>query len=163
MDFKLPKRALTLGQVFTTLETLKSPGEKILWLRHNDKPVLRYYLKLAIDPSIEWALPKGLPPYKPLTMRRGNRILPIKPGQAPTELILEARRIYRFLKDANTPRIKCEKMFQQMIEDMEPVEVDVIHAIKDRFFTTKFIAAEIIEAAFPGITAAPSNPRFMKR
>src|SRR5438067_8685516 len=55
--FRVPNRAHTIGDVFDQLRSFTSPVEQALWLRHNDKPVLRYLLRLAFEPTVEWVLP----------------------------------------------------------------------------------------------------------
>lgn len=162
VDFKLPKKAQTIGQLFQGLEALKTPAEQIAWLRHNDKPVVRYLLRLAFDPQIEWDLPKGLPPYKPLQLRRGNKILAFRPGMAPTELFVEARRLYLFVKPSAIDRVKREKIFQNMLEDLEPIEVEVLQCIKDKK-VDKFVTSEVASTAFPGILNGEFSPRFIRR
>lgn len=161
----MPKKALTLGLFFRQLELFTTPEEKIAWLRLNEKPVLRYLLRLGYDETIEWLLPKGLPPFKPLTFRRGPRVLEIRPGQAPTELLFEARRLYMFVKGAGADtakQIKREKVFQQMLEDMEPVEVDVLACVKDKKLD-KFASKDVVAAAYPGIFNGPFSPKFIRR
>jgi hypothetical protein len=164
VDFKLPKKGLTIGQVFAQLEKYTTPAEKVAWLRHNDRGVLRYLLRLGLEPSVEWVLPKGLPPYKPLQLRRGKRVLDILPGAAPTELFLEARRLYLFVKGGadSMDRLKREKVFQQMLEDMHPVEVDVLLCIKDKQLD-KFVTPDVVTTAFPDLLTSPFQLRFIRR
>lgn len=162
-DFKLPKKAFSLGGVFGQLEKYHTAAEKVAWLRHNDKPTLRYLLRVAFEPSVEWVLPKGLPPYKPFEVRRNGRVLPIKPGQTPTELQLELRRLYLFMKGGSDKmnQLRREKVFQEIIESIDPLEVDVLLSVKDKKFD-KFVTVDVVNAAFPGLLLSPFHMRFMR-
>jgi len=44
---------------------LKKTQEKVDAIKFNDSLPLRIILQGAFDPSVEWALPEGEPPYRP--------------------------------------------------------------------------------------------------
>lgn len=163
--FKLPRRkAETLGLVFSGLEQYGTTAEQVAWLRHNNSPGLQYLLQLAHDPHVEWLLPPGLPPYRPFTVRRGGRVVPLRVGQAPSELMSELRRMYVFLKGGNDTmsREKREKVFQEIIEGMDPMEVDVFLALKDKKFGIRFCSKELVDMAFPHLLDQPFRLKFMR-
>lgn len=159
---RLPNRSHMIGQFFDQLRKYTDTAEKIAWLRHNDKIVLRYLLRLGFE-DVKWLLPKGLPPYTPFVMRRGGRIVPLKPGHTPTELRNEARRFYLFLDGTTTnmEREKREKLFQNMIEGMAPEEVEVLLAIKDKKLD-KYAPKDVVASAFPGLFDQPFRLRFLR-
>jgi hypothetical protein len=156
----LPKKAQTIGGVFDGVRKLKTPAEQVAWLRLHDKVVLRYLIRLGYE-NVTWLLPKGLPPYTPFVMRRGGRIVPIKPGQTPTELHHEARRLYLFLDGSHMDRARREKLFQSMIEGMAAEEVEVLLALKDKKLD-KYVAKDVVSTAFPGVFTQPFHVKFIR-
>lgn len=154
-DFKLPRRAYTIGDTLADLSKYDSTAKKVLWLRHNDKLAFRYILKLAFDSNIKWKLPTGVPPFK---AHKG------RPGSAPSELLRECRRLYLYLEGGNdgVPRIKREKLFQQTIEGLEKEDVRALVAVKDRQVEHEFgLTRYIVEQAFPGLLQTPTQVRFI--
>jgi len=55
---------LGISEILKKASEIKDEKMRIGWLRQNDSNVLRGILKGALDPSIEWQLPEGNPPYK---------------------------------------------------------------------------------------------------
>jgi hypothetical protein len=155
--------AQTIGEVFAVLKDC-APADRVMWLHRNDSLALRYLLRLGLEESVEWLIPKGLPPYTPFAVRRGGRAVKLRAGMAATELKIEARRLYIFIKGdtAGMTQLRREKVFQQIIEDMDSVEVDVLASIKDKRLD-KFVSRETILAAFPNLLVAPFNSRFLRR
>lgn len=153
-DFKLGRKAYTIGEAFGKVASFPTKAQRVAWLRHNDKLAFRFILKLAFDPNIVWKLPPGCPPYKP---HRG------RPGSAPSELLRESRRLYLFLEGGNDrlPRLKREKLFQQTIEGLEPEDVKCLVALKDHTVAETFgITTELVDMAFPGLLTTPTQLRF---
>lgn len=158
----LGRRAQTVGEFFTRLMKMPDLTEQIAWLRYNDKPVYRYLLRLGFA-DVVWKLPKGLPPYTPYTYKRHGKIIPLKPGMAPTELLHEARRLHVFLEGGaeDMARTKREKVFQDMIEGMSAEEVDILLSLKDKKLS-KFVDKTVVAQAFPGLFDTPFNIRFLR-
>jgi hypothetical protein len=161
-SFKLPRKAHTIGAFFEQLQKYTGRNEQVAWLRLNDTMVLRYLLRLGFA-DVKWILPKGLPPYKPYMLTRHGKTVALRPGNAPTELLAEARRLYMFLEGAADAmsKTKREKVFQNMIEDMAPEEVQVLLAIKDKKID-RYVPKHVVADAFPGIFDAPFSFRFLR-
>ena len=54
---------LLFSEVLTKVNNAKDKAKKIEVLKQYDHPSLRSLLKGSFDPSIEWELPEGTPPY----------------------------------------------------------------------------------------------------
>ena len=72
-------------------------------------------IKSSFDPKIKWVLPEGQVPYKP-----NGRLKELN-----TLLSQELRRLYHFIEGADnqTPRMKKETMFIQMLEGLHKDEL----------------------------------------
>jgi hypothetical protein len=168
-DFKLSRKAETIGAVFVRADQYVTDAEKVAWLRHNDTAALRYFLQLAYDAHVEWLMPPGLPPFVPFVMKRNGRVIPLKPGHAPTELLCEMRRLYLFTKGGGDSlnQLKREKIFQEIIEGMEAVEVDLLLSVKDKRFQASTyhygVSREVVNTAFNGLLNTPTRLKFLGR
>ena len=54
---------LLFSEVLTKVNNAKDKAKKIEVLKQYDHPSLRMVLKGSFDPSIEWELPEGTPPF----------------------------------------------------------------------------------------------------
>ena len=154
--FVPPRRADYLADIFVQLRDFVTDAEKVIWLRHNTSPALTYLLRLAFCTDVEWVIPAGAPVFKQWKGRRYS---------APTDLKRELRRLYLFLRGGNDgiADIKRQKLFAQMLEGLESIEVGVLLALKDHTLEADYsMTAELVTLAFPGLLDAPFNPKFIR-
>jgi hypothetical protein len=154
--FVPPRRADYLADVVIQVQDFQTDAEKVIWLRHNTSPALTYLLRLAFCKDVEWVIPAGAPVFKPWKGRRYS---------APSELKRELRRLYLFLRGGNDgiADIKRQKLFAQMLEGLESVEVGVLLALKDHTLDADYgLTAELVNLAFPDILNAPFLPKFIR-
>ena len=145
----------TLGEIFDHHATLSKQADKIAWLHQHNSTSLRWFLGLAHS-GVEWTLPEGAPPFK-------QDATPI--GYSPSNLMRELRTIYLFLKDGggNIMTSRREQLFQQLLERLHKSETDLILAVKDNKFGTKYKCTKaIVEAAFPGLLDNPFPLHFLR-
>jgi len=100
-------------------------------------------LKSSFDPRFEWDLPEG--------------DVPLQANEAPegTEhnmLVHEARTLYHFIKggDPQTPRMRKETMFIQMLEGLHKDEAEVLCYTKDKSLHKKYkgLSDNVVKTAF---------------
>ena len=91
---------LLFSEVLTKVNNAKDKAKKIEVLKRYDHPSLRAVLKGSFDPSIEWELPEGTPPF----MEN-----PAPKGSEHTMLKTEAKRLWHFIKGADTKTTKTQK------------------------------------------------------
>ena len=77
----------SIYELLEEVSKVKTAEQKIQKLREVDNGVLRMILKYALDPNIEFALPKGEPPFKPCPFLDQQGML-----------YTEARRLYLFVR-----------------------------------------------------------------
>jgi hypothetical protein len=137
------KKYKTFGELFEHFATLTKQNDKAdLLVAHNTAP-LQYFLHLAMQTEIAWKLPEGAPPYK------ADRAVV---GYSPSHLFREMRSVYLFLDlpDVQLQQTRREQLFQQMLERLHPTEAELLIAVKDRTFMTKYKCPKaIITKAFP--------------
>lgn len=128
-------------------------------LREYQSPALKTILKYAYDPNIKWHLPAGdMPP---------GSFKPWRYGDAELVLFAEARKLYIFCEGADRPsglipneadtrekkfwkRQQLEKKFIELLESVDPHDIDLIIAAKDKKLHVD-IDSETVKLAFPDL------------
>jgi len=141
---------LLVPEILQQASEIKNEKERIDFLkRHSDNKLLMYVLALNFDPSMQFDLPPGAPPFK-------RTPLPI--GMAETNLYAESRRLYLFIKDhprrpKNVKQQRTETLFIQMLEGINAVEADFLVVLKDKQLHRSYrgVTAAVVRQAFPGV------------
>lgn len=133
-----------VGEFLEKVGKLKRTQEKVDALKANDSLVLRIVLQGGYDPNVKWALPEGVPPYKPNELVDQEHVL-----------IREAEKIRYFIQGFhdNLPQLKRETMFVEFLERLAPKDAELICTIKDKK-PIKGITLQHVTEAFPGMIAA---------
>ena len=142
-----------LGDVFEMVSKKIKHEDKIKVLHEHASQPLFYVLRIAYN-DIQWALPAGAPPYREYKGRKNS---------GPSDLMRECKRLYMFFAglEANMPRLRREKLFQDILESLEPGEVAVLLAMKERTLEKQFkLPRKVVEAAFPGLLNPPFDLKF---
>jgi len=129
-------------EIFTKVNNAKDKPKKIEVLRQYDSQGLRQLCKAAFDPSINWDIPEGTPPYMQNDVPEGTEH---------TSLLDEARKLYLFIKGgSNIPKVKKETLFIQMLEALHKDDAQVLIDIKDRKLnlTYKGLTENCVKEAF---------------
>jgi len=136
-------RHLEIYEVFERFEKASTHEEKIKVLRQNESWALKDVLKGALDPRVEWLLPKGNVPYTaceahstPSTLLRKNVDFKycVKGGAHP-----------------NMQKFKREKIFLGIVESIHPKDAELVCAMINKSLPVKDLTPEIVKEAFPGL------------
>ena len=148
--------AYTKGLYEIVNEVRKSKNVKIKAqiLRDNESTALIDLLQLTYNPSIEWILPEGNPPYRAIEEAKDLE------GTTDLEgaLIGKMRMMKDFISvDGNVlepevNHIKREGIFVQMLESVAPQDAQLILEMKSG--TIKGISKTVVKEAFPQINVA---------
>ena len=101
-------------------------------------------IKSSFDPKIKWVLPEGQVPYKPneAFLKELNIHFFLK----------KIRRLYHFIEGADnqTPRMRKETMFIQMLEGLHHSEAEVVCHAKDKILHQKYkgLSDAVVKTAF---------------
>jgi hypothetical protein len=120
---------------------LKKTQEKIDALRHNDSFQLRLILQSGYDPSVKWALPPGVPPYKPNNLQDQEHVL-----------LRECDKLKYYIQGFhdNLAQVKRETMFVQLLENVSPKDAELLCTLKDKK-PIKGITLQHVTEALPGL------------
>jgi len=130
-----------LAEFLEKVGKLKKTQEKIEALKYNDSLPLRVILQAAYDPSVKWALPPGVPPYKPNELVDQENVL-IKN--------CEKLRYYIEGFHDNLNQLKRETMFVELLENVAPKDAELLCIIKDKK-PIKGITLQHVTEALPGL------------
>ena len=132
-----------LSEVLDRVHKAKTKAQKIKVLQENDTEALRMIIKSSFDPKIKWAMPEGAVPYKPNDAPDGTEH---------TLLAQESKRLWHFIEGADnqTPRMKKETMFIQMLEGLHKDEAEVVCHAKDKILHQKYkgLSDAVVKSAF---------------
>jgi hypothetical protein len=141
---------LLVPEILQQASDIKNEKERIEFLkRHSDNKLLMYLLALNFDPTVEFDLPAGEPPFKRT---------PLPVGMSEANLYSENRRLYLFIKDhprrpKNVTRLRTENLFIQMLEGVNAIEADLLVSLKDKQLHRRYrgVTAAVVRQAFPGV------------
>ncbi len=132
-----------MHEILTKVNNAKDKPAKIAVLKKHDSVPLRQVLKGAFDPSIEWDLPEGTPPFN-----RNDA----PAGTEHTTLHQEARRLWHFVKgaDENLKKAKKEMMFIQLLEGLQEDDADLMIAVKEKSLNKRYkgLTDAVVKEAF---------------
>ena len=132
-----------MSEVLTKVNNAKTKDKKIAVLKEHDSEPLRMLIKSSFDPKIKWVMPEGQVPYKPNEAPEGTEH---------TLLSQEVRRFYHYIEGADnqTPRMKKETMFIQLLEGLHHSEAEVICHAKDKVLHQKYkgLSDNVVKTAF---------------
>lgn len=142
-------------QVFEILDQVDRAVEAdrvTVFKKYQDHSPLGYILKWNFDDSIVSILPEGVPPYNSAE----------EDGPSSGSLWGALRLFPLFVKSAQSAKmrlIQIEKQFIDLIEHLDPREVEVLCAAKDGTLQTIYsnITLDLVQEAFPGLIAAPTT------
>ena len=128
---------------------LRHTADKVAALKHNNSPILKTVLKLAFDPTVEWALDAGPINYKP----NNNPDMEYA-------FIKNWEQLQYFVKSPWCPelsKVKRELMFIDFLETIDNHDAEMMCSLKDqKKLHCKGITIEHVTEAFPDLlTPAP--------
>tara|TARA_E500000331_G_C17151926_1_gene667692 strand:+ start:523 stop:1062 length:540 start_codon:yes stop_codon:yes gene_type:complete len=134
---------LLFSEILTKVNNAKDKAKKIAVLKQYDHPSLRMIIKGSFDPSIEWDLPDGTPPYMANEAPAGTEH---------TILKNDAKRLWHFIKgaDKNTTKTQKETLFIQMLEGLHQDEAQLILDAKNKKLhkVYKGLSEQVVKEAF---------------
>lgn len=142
-----------VAEVIAAAGAAKKQSDKIKVLRDNDSEALRLVFECVYNPTVEFLLPEGVPPYTPM----------LKEQDAQGRFFAETKKLYRFVKGGgdNIRQVKREMLFIQMLEGLDPDDAVMVCRMKDK---QPFVGLDMatIKKAFEGIGANWVDPALSK-
>lgn len=133
---------LGISEILRMANDAQDEHARLHILRMNDSPTLRNMLNLALNKSIIWQLPVGIPPYKPNDLVDQQH-----------RLYTEMRKMYLFIEGGspNLKQLRRETLFIELLESLDPEDAKLVLAAKDKNFPYINITIELVNTAFPGL------------
>ena len=132
-----------MSEILTKVNNAKTKDKKIAVLKEHDSEPLRMLIKSSFDPKIKWVMPEGQVPYKPNEAPEGTEH---------TLLSQEVRKFWHYIEGADnqTPRMRKETMFIQMLEGLHKSEAEVVCHAKDKVLHQKYkgLSDSVVKTAF---------------
>lgn len=136
-------RTLDVYEVFEKFEKAKNRAEKIQVLRQHETWALKDILKGALDPKIEWLLPKGEVPYTACEAHN-----------APSNLLRKNKDFRYVVKGGVGEKMvpfKREKIFLGIVESIHPKDAELVCGMINKKLPVKGLTAKLVSEAFPGL------------
>jgi hypothetical protein len=133
---------LGIAEILSKASAITDDVERIGFLRQNQSTVLHMILRGAFDPTIKWALPEGVPPYKPNDLVDQQH-----------RLFTEARKLYLFVEGGspNLKQLRRETLYVELLETVDPEDAKLLLKIKDKTLPYPGVTLDIVNQAFPGL------------
>lgn len=135
-------RLPTIYTVLSDIAETKGTNEKIKKLRSAEKiNAVPSILRMIFDPTIQFSLPEGVPPYTPQEDMLDNT----------GGLYRDFTKIKYFMEHPQNTihQIKRETMFIEMLEALHPKDAELLVAIKDKKLPFKGITKKLVTDTFP--------------
>lgn len=139
--------ALYIHEVLQKVSEEKNRAKKIQILKENNTLALRNVLRGSFDDSLEFILPKGVPPYKSDDAPE---------GYTRTKLQHVSKNFAYFVKGGpgeQLPAYKRERLYIEILEGVHPKEAEIVIAMKEKALDKlyKGITKKLVQEAFPGL------------
>ena len=137
---------MSLHTVLEQVSAASTKTEKVEILKRYNCLGLRDILKGAFDDTIEWELPKGVPPFTTNTSNEGH---------TPTTLDRATPKLAYFVKGHPSctqlkPMVR-ERMFLEILEGVPKEEAELLIAVKEKKLEKKYrgLTKDLVLEAFP--------------
>ena len=132
---------LMIHEIIEKTAKCKTKAEKIKVFHENDSWALKDVLRGAYDPSGEWQLPEGEPPYEPARVE-----------SVPSNLIKRNEDFAYLIKGGKgeeLPPYKRERIYIRLLESIHPKDAELLLIMKDKKPLAKGITKKLVEEAYP--------------
>lgn len=139
-------KKLLVTEMLEAVAKAESRKEKLELLKQLNCLELRDILKGAFDDTIEFILPKGVPPINEDEKKNYDK----------TRLLSETKKFRYFVKGGpgdQVNRVRREKMFIDILYRVDSKEIPLICHMKDKTLdgVYKGVTKKLVQEAFPGL------------
>lgn len=136
-------RRLEVYEVFEAVGKAKTRDEKIEILKQNNHWAVKDIIAGALNPAIEWNLPKGRPPYTANLEQ-----------STPSTLLRENQKFTYIVKGGkgdDMPSSKREQVFLGILESIHPEDAELVLKMVEKKMPVKGLTRKIVQEAYPGL------------
>ena len=132
--------AVSIAELFEKAAKASTRDEKAQILAQDQTGTVATFLRVSLDPTIEFDLPPGSPPFKKNELVDQEGVI-----------YREVRKFKYFIKGSNINPIKRETIFLEMLENLDPRDAELLCLAKDKKILGKGITVNVANKAFPGL------------
>jgi hypothetical protein len=129
-------------EVLAKVKSARTKAERVKLLKENETWALKDIIRGSMDPTVQWNLPAGEPPYTKC-----------EPHNAPASILREHKKFGYFVKGGpgdKMPSFKRENIFLGIIEGIHPEDADLVVKMINKE-TPAPLTKPMVEEAFPGL------------
>lgn len=136
----------TATEFFNRVNKIEDEYERAKALWSNDNTRVRDFLKIVLDPQIEWMLPPGAPPYTAADEVHTH-----------SNFWTEVKRLPVFVKSSdnyqNISEARRQMLYIQVLEYVHPTDAQLLLRIKDGEWPFEKITADLVNRIWPNLIA----------
>jgi hypothetical protein len=134
-------RTLDVYEVFELFEKATTRKDKIAVLKLHESWAIKDVIKGALDPKIEWLLPKGDVPYTACE------------AHSTPSTLLRKNKDFRYVVKGGTggqmPAVKREKIFLGIVESIHPKDAELVCSMINKKLPVKGLTVKLVQEAYP--------------
>lgn len=133
----------SLSTIIGEIEAQKTVKKQAEVMQKNSSKALKDIIGYAMDPTVNWLLPEGDPPYRPMA----------ESADQEGRLYSETRRLIYFVNTHDglaVAPLKREQLFIQLLESIDPHDAQLMLRVKSKGLKIK---VEAVKIAFPNMSS----------
>jgi len=138
-----------IAEILSEISKIKNfEQQKAALASCKNNTALMQLLHATFHPDVKFLLPEGRPPFKPTE----------KSMDLQASLYRESRKMHYFIEGLSPPlpQLKRETLFVQLLEVLDPDDVNLVLGMKDKTMIYPGITYDLVYQTFPGMLPDPN-------
>ena len=138
-----------IAEILSEISKIKNfEQQKAALASCKNNTALMQLLHATFHPDVKFLLPEGRPPFKPTE----------KSMDLQASLYRESRKMHYFIEGLSPPlpQLKRETLFVQLLEVLDPDDVNLVLGMKDKAMIYPGITYDLVYQTFPGMLPDPN-------
>ena len=138
-----------IAEILSEISKIKNfEQQKAALASCKNNTALMQLLHATFHPDVKFLLPEGRPPFKPTE----------KSMDLQASLYRESRKMHYFIEGLSPPlpQLKRETLFVQLLEVLDPDDVNLVLGMKDETMIYPGITYDLVYQTFPGMLPDPN-------
>ena len=133
----------SIQETFELVGKAQTREEKRQLLKDRENFATKALLQLNFHPDAKWVFPPGPPPYTPSQIA----------DSTPNSLHFEVKKLNYYTDPSphDLPLMRRESMFIQLLERLDPVDAEILLAIKDQKLSYRGLTYKLVRDTWPDI------------
>ena len=133
----------SIQETFELVGKAQTREEKRQLLKDRENFATKALLQLNFHPDVKWVFPPGAPPDTPSQIA----------DSTPNSLHFEVKKLNYYTDPSphDLPLVRRESMFIQLLERLDPVDAEILLAIKDQKLSYRGLTYKLVRDTWPDI------------